>query len=217
MNAFLKGYSLPGDAPEKKDRERLRKKTPEELRLLLKKLSPDALAKLKDPRNPYRIIRAIEKILYPGENEIPFSNKISPLLLGVYFHRKTVHSRIEERLLSRLDKGMEEEVRRLHENGVSWEKLDRFGLEYRYMSYFLKGEMSREEVREQLLFKIRGFAKSQDIWFRKMERKGTVIHWIKKGDFDKATRIVRLFLEDKPLPPPEIRMMDIHYGPKDRN
>jgi tRNA dimethylallyltransferase len=115
------------------------------------------------------------------------------------------------RMDARFEEGMIDEVRRLRENGVTWERLESFGLEYREIARHLQGKTSREEMHELLLNSIRQFAKRQDIFFRKMEREGVVIHWLPEGNPDQAAELCRKHLAGIPLPPPEFRMCDIHY------
>ena len=147
---------------------------------------------------------------YQLENfHLPF--KPETLTLGVYYPRTIVRERIAQRMNTRFEEGMIDEVRRLHDAGVTWERLDSFGLEYREIARFLKGEVTREEMRELLLNSIRQFAKRQDIFFRKMEREGVVIHWIPEGDLAQAEELCSKFLAGLPLPPPQLRMCDIHY------
>ena len=93
-----------------------------------------------------------------------------------------IRERITKRLKERLDQGMVEEVQRLRDAGVSWERLDEMGLEYRYVSRHLRGEMSRDEMFKTLNIRIHQFAKRQDTWFRGMERRGISIHWIEGAD-----------------------------------
>ncbi len=141
--------------------------------------------------------------------------ELDPLLLGLYYPRAEVHKRIEARLDSRLADGMIDEVRRLHdERQVSYEKMEFFGLEYREVSRYLKQECTRAEMRDRLLYRIRQFAKRQDIFFRKLEREGHVIHWLKAGREPEPEKLIRLFLENAPLPAPVLRMCDTYYGNK---
>ena len=147
---------------------------------------------------------------YQLENfHLPF--KADTLTLGVYYPRATVRARIAQRMDTRFEDGMIDEVRRLRENGVTWERLESFGLEYREIARHLQGKTSREEMRELLLNSIRQFAKRQDIFFRKMEREGVVIHWLREGDPEQAEKLCHLHLAGEPLPPPEFQMCDIHY------
>lgn len=213
LNAFLGGYELPGGPPDEKLREELRQMSTE---TILEKLKTDSLNiynSIKDKNNRTRIIRAIEKARGINCAYIPFSASLDVLILGVYRHRSEIHKRIEARLDERLKSGMIEEVENLHKNGLSWERLDYFGLEYRYLALYLQGKMTFSEMRENLFIRIRQFAKSQDVWFRKMERDGRPIYWIKPENKDEFFSTVQKFLNNESLPEPEIQLRNIHYGP----
>ncbi|MDD5698022.1 MAG: tRNA (adenosine(37)-N6)-dimethylallyltransferase MiaA [Victivallaceae bacterium] len=211
LNAFLSGFSLPGVPADEAKRRQLNSKTVAELDELLSQTSPELFAQLKDHRNRARLLRALEKAQSPDRMPPAPPLQFTPLIIGVYFPRQTVHRRIEARLDARLRAGMVEEIARLHENGVSWERLDFLGLEYRYVAEYLRGKTNFAAMREKLLIKIRQFAKRQDIWFRKMEREGHVIHWLPGGDFDRAKALVETFLAGRPLPAPELQLKDIDY------
>ena len=135
--------------------------------------------------------------------------RLDALILGLYYPRAEVRERIRIRLEKRLAEGMLDEGRRLLASGVTPEQLEFFGLEYREMARCLTGRCSQEEMRDTLLNKIRQFAKRQDIFFRKMEKEGHVIHWLLRGDFSAAEELTRRFLLGEPLPPPEFRLTDI--------
>ncbi len=139
---------------------------------------------------------------------------LQPLLIAPWLDRKEVHRRIEARLDQRLQQGLLEEVRRLRESGVSWQRLEVFGLEYRCAGQLLQGRIGNQEFRQQLLARIRRFARGQDGWFRKFERDGWQIHWLPGGDPEAAVELVDLFLRNQPLPPPRFRLEDIRYGPR---
>jgi tRNA dimethylallyltransferase len=88
---------------------------------------------------------------------------------------------------------MIEEVSRLHAQGVSWERLDRFGLEYRFIARYLQKKMTRDEMVEGLQTAIGQFAKRQMTWFRRMEKKGISIEWIPGGDYsDLCSRVLQI-------------------------
>ncbi len=214
LNAILRGYELPGGGYNVEKRRELKAKPLEELQQMLKSSYPERWEQLKDKENPNRIIRALELPSEPEAQVETINDIIEPLVLAPYYHRKIVHQRIEQRLDQRLDAGMIEEVENLHKNGVSYERLEFFGLEYRYIALYLQGKLSREEMRDQLLFAIRKFAKRQDIWFRKMEREGLDIYWLDEASRDQAPKLVEKFLTGVPLSPPSIRISEIHYGPK---
>ncbi|MBR0031540.1 MAG: tRNA (adenosine(37)-N6)-dimethylallyltransferase MiaA [Treponema sp.] len=107
--------------------------------------------------------------------------KICPLVIGTTLERSLVRERIAKRLKDRMEEGMIEEVRSLHEKGASWERLESLGLEYRFVSEFLQGKIgSMEKLIELLGLAIGQFAKRQETWFRGMEKKGVKIHWLPK-------------------------------------
>jgi tRNA dimethylallyltransferase len=214
VNALIRGYSLPGGEPDPQLREELESLAREELVKRFQAVaSPELLART-DMTQEKRIIRAIEIALSPETESICAAPLDNPLVIAPYFPRKTVRERIEIRLDERLNLGLVEEVRMLHENGVSWEKLEWFGLEYRYVARYLKKELTFDQMRTELLAKIRHFCKSQDIWFRKMEREGIAIHWIPEGDPSEAESLVAHWLAHEPLPAPSIRLADISYSTK---
>ncbi|MCF6174331.1 MAG: tRNA (adenosine(37)-N6)-dimethylallyltransferase MiaA [Victivallaceae bacterium] len=213
LNALLASYTLPGPPPDQAMRSLLRGKPAEELAALLKQQAPDAYEKLKDKGNPTRLLRALEMSTGQSRQVNPIGAAIEPLVIGVYYHRRDVHRRIEERLDSRLASGMIAEVEQLQRNGVSWERLEFLGLEYRYVALHLQGKLSLAEMREKLFIKIRQFAKRQDIWFRKMEREGMKIYWLDEAHRNDAGQLVEMFLGNEKLPPPAFSIKDIHYGP----
>ena len=138
-----------------------------------------------------RLIRAIEiaehSRLDPVLQPLP---RIEALVVGVRWERRLLRERITERLRQRLAAGMIEEVQLLHASGVSWERLNYFGLEYRYIGLYLQGLMDYQAMFETLNTKIHQFAKRQETWFRRMERNGTVIHWLDGADHDSLRQII---------------------------
>ena len=214
VNALIRGYDLPGGEPDPQLREELQSLSHEQLMARLQAVATPEFLKRVDITQDKRIIRAIEIALSPQAEPIHAEPLDNPLVIAPYYPRKTVRERIEIRLDERLKLGLVEEVRMLHQNGVSWEKLDWFGLEYRYVSRYLKNELTFDQMRTELLAKIRHFCKSQDIWFRKMEREGIAIHWIPEGDTTTAESLVARWLAHEPLPKPSIRLADITYSTK---
>lgn len=106
----------------------------------------------------------------------PFPERI--FVIGTKVDRETRNARIDRRLDARLEEGMVDEVRGLLESGVPAETLLSYGLEYKFVTLFLRGEMSFDEMREKLGTAIHQFAKRQMTWFRGMERSGVEIHWV---------------------------------------
>lgn len=142
-----------------------------------------------DLNEKHRLIKAI----LVAESETDLAGKLPELnsvVIGIMTDRNIIRERITERLKKRLDEGMVEEVRNLVISGISYEKLENFGLEYRYLSLYLKGELSYDEMFTKLNSSIHRFAKRQMTWFRKMEREGVKIHWIEKTEYSKAKKII---------------------------
>ncbi len=104
--------------------------------------------------------------------------ELSPQVFGLRWPRDVLRQRITRRLRDRLEQGMIEEVAALHAGGVSWHTLDYYGLEYRYVAQFLQGMLNRNDLFQKLNSAIHQFAKRQETWFRRMERKGVAIHWL---------------------------------------
>ncbi|HOK04244.1 MAG TPA: tRNA (adenosine(37)-N6)-dimethylallyltransferase MiaA [Victivallales bacterium] len=209
IDCLLSEYELPGMGYDKEERKKLKTLTNEELlKILGEKLSPD------EAQNKNRIIRRIErKNSSVKAEQFPFI--INPLIIGVLRERSEIHKRIELRLKKRINEGMIEEVKSLHEkNGLSWEKIEFFGLEYKYIALFLQKKMSKDEMYQVLLAKIRNLARKQDVWFRKLERKGHKIYWVKDGDVKIATDLVKKFITGSILPEPQIKISEINYGKK---
>ena len=101
-----------------------------------------------------------------------------PFFIGTLVDRDTRNARIDARLDTRLQEGMIEEIRGLLERGVPAERLIAYGLEYKYVTLYLQGELPYAEMREKLAIAIHQFAKRQMTWWRGMERSGALIHWV---------------------------------------
>ena len=143
-----------------------------------------------------RIVRAIELADFKRKNpDITYEEnkiQIEPLIFSPLWQRDKLITRIKERLIKRFNEGMVEEVENLHKNGLSWERLDFFGLEYRYVSFYLQKKITYNELFETLFNRICQFSKRQMTWLRKFEREGYKIQWIPEADFKIAKKIVSL-------------------------
>ena len=214
LNALLRGYTLPGGAPDFEERARLDAMSCEELAELFRTLDPEAAGQFHDFGNSNRLRRAIE-IARTRDQAFPVPFALNALILGVYYPRTEVRERIETRLDARLNQGLVEEVAALRNNPeVTDEWLIGLGLEYKFVTEYLRGELTRDEMRTLLLNRIRQFAKRQDIFFRKMERENSAIYWLFRGDREKAEELVSGFLAGKELPIPEFRLMNHTNGPR---
>lgn len=217
LESLLKRRTLLLEEPDPELRAELDKLTLGELTDLIKNEYPDAWAELNadDRVNPLRIKRKIENAENTAGSTVPAVppwQDFEILTLGVYLPRAVVRENIRRRLEARFDIGMTDEIRRIHdEENVPWEKLERFGLEYREISQFLQGKCTEEQMRTQLLNKIRQFAKRQDIFFRKIEREGFPIYWLdaQNDPIAQAEVLIKSFLAGETLPPVPFKLSDI--------
>jgi tRNA dimethylallyltransferase len=145
--------------------------------------SPHRLHNTTDLLERERLVRAIEIAEYGRGREPEPVPEMKPLILGIRWEREALRRRITARLRERLAHGMIGEVERLHQQGVPWETLEFYGLEYRFIPRHLKGELNRNDMLQKLGSAIHDFAKRQETWFRRMERSGLVIRWL-NGDGD---------------------------------
>jgi tRNA dimethylallyltransferase len=191
IEAAIKGYRLL-EVPENPSlRHELEKEGMQELRNRLIELKP-TVHNTTDLLDRRRLVRAIEIMEFTRVHNYDESHfpSIVPLAVGIRWERCVLRQRITDRLNARLEAGMIEEVERLYQSGIGWDKLDFFGLEYRYVGLYLRGVMSYREMFQKLNTRIHQFAKKQETWFRRMEKKGTTIHWINSDDHYKAAEII---------------------------
>lgn len=178
IEAVLKGYKLL-DVPQNPAlRQSLQGKSLKELEQIL--ASYKVLHNKTDVDSAQRAIRAIEIEEYyrteaPGRNEY---DPIHSLIIGIDIDRDTRRAKISRRLRSRLDEGMVDEVRQLLARGLQPEDLIYYGLEYKFLTQYVIGQLTYDEMVSQLEIAIHQFAKRQMTWFRGMERRGSTIHWI---------------------------------------
>ena len=152
-------------------RKKLRSYTTEELFKMLKK-KDSRRAKTIQKGNKRRLIRALEIIEELGE--VPqidihnYKSKYDVLIIGIKIDKELLHERIEKRLDARFGQGMIAEVKKLREEiGVSWRRLEKFGLEYRWIALYLQDKISKDEMREGLYRDIKRYARRQMVWFKR--------------------------------------------------
>ena len=186
IQALVEDQALPDVPPNPALRAELSEKTPEELFERLQMLNP-ARAETIDQKNPRRLIRAIE--IARDTNNTPRITKQpnnqttkqpnDQLLLALCPPKDILDAKIKTRLDARFAEGMIEEVARLHAEGVSWERLDAFGLEYRWISRFLRGMISEQEMNERLFFDSIHYAKRQMTWIRRWQKSNPNLHIVR--------------------------------------
>lgn len=197
LQAVVDNYKLADVKKNLELRKKLEKLAVVELFNKIKELAPKMAAKLNqsDKNNKRRLIRYLE-ILGQDKN---FKNrkgqsKYDVLLIGLNISREILKQRIFKRLLERLkEQNMIGEVENLHNGGLSWKKLEDFGLEYKFIAWYLQGKLKYEEMVEKLNMAIYQFSKRQLTWFKRWEKQGAKINWLK--DSKKIVKLAEEFLE----------------------
>ena len=183
IEAVLKGYKLSPVPQNQELRQRLEGKSLEELTGLLRTLKAQngsVMHNTTDVDSCQRAIRAIEIEEYnlhtpTPKRELP---PVDSLIIGVDIDREERRQKITKRLKQRLENGMVEEVKGLLDEGIPAEDLIYYGLEYKFLTEYITGQLTYDEMFKQLEIAIHQFAKRQMTWFRGMERRGFTIHWI---------------------------------------
>lgn len=183
IEAVLKGYALSPVPKNPTLRQSLEDKTLNELTDMLVKLKQQTGSTMHnktDVDSCQRAIRAIEIETYNLQHptELRPMPPVNSVVIGVAIDRNERRRRITARLRQRLDHGMVEEMRRLLDSGIKAEDLTYYGLEYKYVTEYVIGQLSYDKMVRQLEIAIHQFAKRQMTWFRGMERRGTLIHWV---------------------------------------
>ncbi len=179
VDSIIKGYRLI-EVPENIAlRAKLAPMSQNELIDQLKALKP-TLHNTTDLVDRNRLIRAIE--IAQGELDTPHNSthfpKLTPFLMAINWERDIVKKRITQRLQERIEQGLIEEVEKLHQQGVSWETLNFYGLEYRFVAQYLQGQINKNDMFQKLNSAIHLFSKKQTTWLRRLEKQGNKIHWL---------------------------------------
>jgi tRNA dimethylallyltransferase len=167
IDAVVNNIILPEVLPNKKLRAKLEEKNCEQLFIILKKLDP-ARAKTIDSKNKVRLVRAIEIAKSLGRvPKVKSSQIYSPVFIGLDLPNSELKRRIRTRLVRRLDDGMLSEVSHLHKQGVSYRRLEKFGLEYRNCALLLQKKITKDQLIKNLESEIYQYAKRQRTWFKR--------------------------------------------------
>ncbi len=175
IEALIDGTVLPDVGPNEDLRAELQEKPVEELFSMLQALDPKRAATI-DPKNPRRIIRAIEiaqvlgKVPEVTSEPLPYDVRF----IGIQISPEKLRERIGSRLVKRMRNGMIDEARNLHKAGLSYQRMEELGLEYRYLAFLLQNKMTEQEMTEKLATEIWKYAKRQMTWFKRDPR----IQWI---------------------------------------
>jgi tRNA dimethylallyltransferase len=196
LEAVLQGYRMVEVSEDPELRQSLQDLSHDQLVNRLTALKPD-LHNTTDLNDRNRLVRAIEIASYSRDHDPEPGPDIRSVVVGTRWPRPVLRERIANRLEHRLNHGLVEEVEGLVADGVPWEKLEFLGLEYRFVADYLRGRIAtREDLFEKLNVAIGQFAKRQESWFRRMERRGTRIHWIDEADLDASRHVVSAALDD---------------------
>lgn len=199
IDAVIDNTILPEVKPDKELRIRLNKKSTSELFIMLEKLDPER-AKNIDKNNPVRLIRAIEIAKALGSvpaisHRSDLCKKYDVLKIGLTLPDETLKERIYKRILMRIKKGMFKEFENLHKNGLSYKKMDKFGLEYKYGAQYLKKEINKKDFIEKLNIDTWHYAKRQKTWFKR--DKNTIwINPLDKNDIKNIDKRIKDFIKN---------------------
>lgn len=190
IEAVLKGYRIAPVPEDVEFRRSVMCESYEKLLQMLKDENPELLAKT-DASTKKRVVRALEISRF-GSNEdeqgVYDFPQINPIILYVVWERSILRKRIEKRLHERLENGMLDEVSALLESGISIERLNLFGMEYKHAARYLTKKVSYELMVSELLRDIFHLAKRQDTWFRGMERRGMEVRRVNNADFEEVKK-----------------------------
>lgn len=190
IQSVVKGIVFPQVKPDRKLRARLEKETAEELLSRLKKFDPKRAGTI-EKKNKRRIIRALEIIIKTKKPVPPLTKNLinfDILIVGIKKNPNEIKKLVKSRFEKRLKSGMVAEARRLKNSGLSWKRLEEFGLDYRYAFLFLQKKISKEEMKEKIEREVEDFARRQMTWFKRDKK----IIWIK--NYGEAKLLARKFL-----------------------
>lgn len=168
IDAVVFSQVLPAVKADAKLRARLAKLSTAQMFAKLQKLDP-ARAKTIDSQNPRRLVRALEIVMTTGKPvpKLQAKSKYKVKWIGLNPEMETLEKKIAKRLDERIKQGMIKEVQKLRNSGISWKRLESFGLEYKFCALHLQGKISLEEMRALLLIAIRQYAKRQMTWWKR--------------------------------------------------
>ena len=196
IQAIVDDVNFPEVKPDWKLRERLEKHSPEKLFLMLKKLDRERSQNI-DSKNKVRLIRAIEickkigKVPSIKNTKYQIRNtKYKTLQIGLKLSREKLYANIEKRVLARFKQGMIKEVENLHtQTGLSWKKIQSFGLAYFLIPLYLQNKISKKELLEKVIQVEKNYAKRQMTWFKRDKR----IKWLE--NYKKIEKSAKYFLK----------------------
>jgi len=191
IQAIVDGILIPEVPPDWKLRKKLEKKSVEKLYKILKKLDPNRAKKI-EKKNPRRLIRAIEIILKTKKPVPPLKKSPLPypvLIVGIKKSKEELKKLIKKRFFKWLRQGFLKEILKLRKFGISWQKIEEFGIHYRVAAQYLQNKITDKEMVENSLKELQNYAKRQMTWFKKDK----CIHWLR--NYKEAEKFVKKFLK----------------------
>jgi len=182
LQAVVDNYDLGRAGSDREARTRREKLAAEELLADIERLNPAFAKKINesDRHNARRLARYLEIVEQGRVSDLKKAVPYEFKLIGLNPGREVLREKIEKRLRERLEKeGLVEEVKKLHKQGVSWQRLESFGLEYKFIAHYLQKKIEYEKMVIDLNIAIRQFAKRQLTWFKRWEKQGKSIKWFK--------------------------------------
>jgi tRNA dimethylallyltransferase len=191
IQSVINNVIYPSVKPNKTLRAKLEKKTLTSLLKQLEKLDQKTFDRI-DKNNKVKVIRALEIALVLGSvPPVQTSQPYDVLQIGIIAPDEVLKDRIYKRLIKRLKGGMLREIKKLHDNGVSWKRMEGFGLEYRYLTRYLTGKITKDQMIEQLNSAIWQYARRQKGWFRRDKS----IQWFELKDKNRIAKLIKGFLK----------------------
>ena len=197
LESILLNYNMAEVNPNPKLRKKLEKESHEELIQKLKELNPK-LHNTTNLSSKKRTIRAIEIGLFEekGTGKREKDVHFNYCVIGIVPERKIVRDRITNRLKVRLKSGLIDEVENLLKNGLNRDRLDYFGLEYKFIGQFLDGSINYNDMFQKLNTAIHQLSKRQMTFFRRMEKRGIQINWVEKNEFEGVSEILTKYFQE---------------------
>lgn len=204
LQAVVDGYQLSDTKPipGKAGKSKL---SLTEIKTKIKKIDPNFIDRLNNSEgnNTHRLLRYLEILESSQASHIKLYNKseshYQSLVIGLEYSLETIRKRIKIRLENRFKQGMIAEVQKLHKNGLSWKKLEAFGLEYKYIALYLQKKLTLDEMKSKLYLASGQYAKRQMSWFRRWEKQGREILWLKSKNIlnRSLSNTINRFLTEK--------------------
>lgn len=198
IDSVINGIVFPEVPPNTKLRKKLSKYSTEKLFEILNKLDKNRATNI-DRKNSVRLIRAIEIAKALGsvpklKNKQELNSYFNTLKIGLRIPDDILKEKIYTRIINRIKKGMIKEIQDLHENGLSWKKMESFGLEYQYISLYLQNKITKDEMIEKINIETWHYAKRQNTWFKR-DQNTIWVNPLKKTEKTKMLKEIKNFLK----------------------